>query len=46
MGDGLYRRGILRLLVLGYLDSNQEQLNQNLNDARTLSSPTTRDYFR
>ena len=28
-GDGLFRRGILRLLLLGYLDSNQEQMNQN-----------------
>jgi hypothetical protein len=25
-GDGLFRLGILRLLLLGYLDSNQEQM--------------------
>jgi hypothetical protein len=24
-----FRCGILRLLLLGYLDSNQEQMNQN-----------------
>jgi hypothetical protein len=28
-GNGWVRREILRLLLLGYLDSNQEQMNQN-----------------
>jgi hypothetical protein len=46
MGDGQFRRGILRLLLLGYLDSNQEQLMRVGLPVRQLPSPKFRVIWR